>query len=158
MKSIVVDYPNRMITLSSAFERKAFTPGTAEYTQLMQVRADFPDFRLNTRQFKTNTKQDRYKGLTYDYMRWFIGKIEGNNAPAVLEGFELLIDISKGHSTGKRYPEVKQWFLKRYPAFAEFGMTDEQLQEYRANKAALEAAADNVTALPASAAETEKTA
>ena len=65
MKPITVNYPERRITLSSAFERRAFTPGTPEYAQLMEVRHEFPDFRLDTRQFKTNTKQDRYKGLTY---------------------------------------------------------------------------------------------
>ena len=53
MKPIVVDYRNRTISLSSAFEKKAFTPGTAEYAQLQSVRVDFPDFRLSTREFKT---------------------------------------------------------------------------------------------------------
>ncbi len=140
MKNIVVDYREGTIILSSAFERKAFTPGTAEYAQLMEVRHEFPDFRLSTRQFKTNTKQDRYKGLTYDYMRWYIGNVEGDNAPAVLSGLEDLIDISRGHSTCKRYPVVKKWFLNRYPEFAEFGMTDEQVQNYRDEKAKLDAA------------------
>ena len=114
MKALVVDYTNGVISLSSAFEKKAFTPGTTEYAQLMAVRNDFPGFRLATRQFKTNTKQDRYKGLTYDYMRWYITKVETKeNAPAVLAGFEALLDISKCHSTGKRYKEVKTWFFDR---------------------------------------------
>ena len=149
MKPITINYPEHTITLSSAFERKAFTPGTSEYAQLMEVRHEFPDFRLATRQFKTNTAQDRYKGLTYDYMRWYIGKTEGENAASVLIGLEALIDISKGHSTGKRYPTVKKWFLNRYPEFATFGMTEEQIQEYEASKAKLDAAS-NVTQLPAS--------
>ena len=169
MKPITVNYREGTISLSSAFEKRAFTPGTSEYAQLMEVRHDFPDFRLATRQFKTNTKQDHYKGLTYDYMRWFIEKHEGNDAPAVLIGFEAMIDITKGHSEGKRYPEVKTWFLNRYPAFAEFGMTEVQVQKYRAEKAAMEAACaaaktaaaaaeSNVTEFPAApAAELGKT-
>ena len=150
MKNIVVDYHNGKISLSSAFEKKAFTPGTTEYAQLMEVRHEFPDFRLETRQFRTNTTQDRYKGLTYPYMRWYIGEVESKeNAPAVLEGLESLIRISKGHSTNRRYPFVKKWFLNRYPEFAEFGMSEEQIQKYRADKAANEAAkADNLTQLP----------
>ena len=141
MKNIVVDYRNGLITLSSAFERKAFTPGTAEYAQLLEVRHEFPDFRLETRQFKTNTAQDRYKGLTYEYMRWYIGEVESKElAPAVLEGLESMIRNSLGHSTGKRYPTIKKWFLTRYPEFAEFGMSEEQVQKYRDGKAALEAA------------------
>ncbi len=125
----------------------------------MEVRHEFPDFHLDTRQFKTNTKQDRYKGLTYDYMRWFIGKVESEeNAPAVLEGLESLIALSKGHSTCKRYPTVKKWFLNRYPEFAEFGMTEEQLKEYRDSKKPSivpddKGAAGELTELPAHNAE-----
>ena len=158
MKSITVNYSESTIVLSSAFEKKAFTPGTAEYVQLMEVRHEFPNFRLSTRQFKTNTKQDRYKGLTYDYMRWYVRQVEGENAPAVLSGLESLINISKGHSTCKKYPVVKKWFLNRYPEFATFGMTEEQIQEYEASKAKLAAAKSNVTEFPAApAAELGKT-
>lgn len=141
MKALVVDYANGVISLSSAFEKKAFTPGTTEYAQLMAVRNDFPGFRLDTRKFKTNTKQDRYKGLTYDFMRDYIKRVEGDDAPAVLEGLEDLIEISKCHSTCKRYPSVKKWFLERYPDVATFGMTDEELAKWKEKKAA--AAASN---------------
>ena len=166
MKPITVNYSDGKIILSSAFEKKAFTPGTSEYAQLMEVRHEFPDFRLSTRQFKTNTRQDRYKGLTYDYMRWYIKKVEGTNAPTVLKAFDALINISMGHSTCKRYPTVKKWFLNRYPEFAEFGMNDEQIQKYRDEKeklaAAMTAAAaakSNVTEIPAApASNLEKTA
>ena len=136
MKALVVDYANGVISLSSAFEKKAFTPGTSEYAQLMAVRNDFPGFRLATRQFKTNTKQDRYKGLTYNRMREYIKRVEGDDAPAVLEGLEDLIEISKCHSTCKRYPSVKKWFLERYPDVATFGMTDEELAKWKEKKAA----------------------
>lgn len=130
MKPIVVDYRNRAISLSSAFEKKAFTPGTAEYAQLQAVRSDFPDFRLDTREFKTNTKQDRHRGLTYKFMREYITAHE--NAPSpVLEVLEDMIGTSKGHSLGKRYPTIKAWFLNRYPAYAEFGMTADKLAKWR---------------------------
>lgn len=149
MKPITIDILNGKITLSSAFEKKAFTPGTAEYAQLMEVRHEFPSFSLDTRQFKKNTQQERYRGLTYNYMREFIKQTEGENASAVLIGLETLINISKGHSTGKRYPTVKKWFLDRYPEFAEFGMNEEQVQKYRDSKTANEAEkADNLTQLP----------
>jgi len=136
MKALVVDYANGVISLSSAFEKKAFTPGTTEYAQLMAVRNDFPGFRLATRKFKTNTKQDRYKGLTYDYMRWYITKVETKeNAPAVLAGFEALLDMSKCHSTGRRYKEVKTWFFERYPDVKKFGMTEEELAKFEKEEA-----------------------
>lgn len=142
MRNIVVDYKKSVISLSSAFEKRAFIPGTDEYKQLQAVRADFPEFRLVTRQFKTNTKQERYRGLNYDYMRDYISKHEEDPKP-VLAALEEMIGVSKCHSLGKRYPEIKKWFLERYPAVAEFGTSPSKAEE----KA--EETSDNVTNLPA---------
>ena len=122
MKAIVIDYAHSSISLSSAFAKKALIPGTDEYAQLQSVRKDFPDFRLVTRQFKTNTKQEHYRGLTYDYMRDYISKHEEDAKPVLAE-LEKEIGISKCHSLHKRYPTIKAWFLKRYPEIAEFGIT-----------------------------------
>lgn len=133
MKKIVVDYTSKALILSSSFMKKASIFNTAEFDELQEVRRNHPDFTITVRQFKKNTAQDHYKGLTYDKMRERIIAIEGENAPAVLKEFEDLIDISKCHSNGKRYPVIKSWFLNRYSDIAKFGLTDEQ---YEAKKAA----------------------
>ena len=145
MKSIQIDYENSKIIISSAFKKRAFTPGTTEYAQLQDVRRDFAGFTLETRQFKKNTKQERYRGLTYDYMRDYIKQFD-KDPSSMLPIFENMLTVSKGHSDNKRYPIVKQWFLDRYPEFAEFGMNEEQLKKYREEKEA----ANKVTALPTS--------
>jgi hypothetical protein len=108
-------------------------------------------------------KQDRYKGLTYDYMRWYIDKVEGKeNAPAVLAGFDALLDMSKCHSTGRRYATVRDWFFERYPDVKKFGMTEEELAKFekeataKKQKAAAQDASttnakrENVTVFPSS--------
>ena len=41
MTAIKVNYAERKIILSSAFVKKAFVPGTVEYTQLQAVRNDY---------------------------------------------------------------------------------------------------------------------
>ena len=145
MKNMTIDPATSTIALSSAFKKKAFTPGTTEYAEFMAVRREFPDYKLAVREFKTNTKQDRYKGLTYAFMREYIAKVEGENAQPVLDGLDYMIDISKCHSTCKRYPVVKKWFLNRYPDVETFGMTDEELAEWKANKD--EASKSNITKL-----------
>ena len=129
MKAITVNYTEKEIVISSAFKKKCFIPGTHEYDQLQTVRRDFPDFGLVTKEFKKNTKQEHYKGLSYDYMRFYISKVERGNAPAVLEVLENMIDISKCHSQSKRYPTVKTWFLERYPEIAQHGLTEEEIAE-----------------------------
>lgn len=148
MKPMIVDNANRKIILSSAFEKRAFIPGTNEYQQLQAVRRDFDGFELVTRMFRKNTKQDHHKGLTYDFMRAFIQKYEGENASVVLYAFEKMLDISFGHSEGKRYPTIKSWFLDRYPDYAEFGMTEEERKKFRERKASeAQDQGDNTVAL-----------
>ena len=122
MTAIKVNYAERKIILSSAFVKKAFIPGSVEYAQLQSVRNDYPDFALVTRKFKTNTAQEHYRGLTYDYMRDYISSHEADAKPVLAE-LDEMIGISRAHSLNKRYPTIKAWFLGRYPAIAEFGMT-----------------------------------
>lgn len=132
MKAITVNYNNKEIVISSAFAKKCFTPGKHEYDQLQAVRRDFPDFSLEVKEFKKNTKQEHFKGLDYDYMRYYINKVERGNAPAVLVEFEDMVDISKCHSASKRYPVIKSWFLERYPDVAKFGLSEEEIEESKA--------------------------
>ncbi len=67
--------------------------------------------------------------MSYDYMRYYISKVERSNAPAVLEELEHMIDISKCHSLNKRYPAIKSWFLEHYPEIAQHGLTEEEIAE-----------------------------
>jgi diaminopimelate decarboxylase len=48
-----------------------------------------------------------------------------------LDELDEMIGISRAHSLGKRYPTIKAWFLERYPAYAEFGMTADELAKWR---------------------------
>ena len=160
MKTLEILSADRTIIMSSAFEKKARKFGSPEYKMLQEARRDNPGYDEVIRQFKTNTKQDRYAGLTYDYMRWYIPLVESEeDAPAVLAGLEYLINISKSHSKCKRYSTVKSWFLKRYPDVEIFGMDDEKLDEHIAqliekHKQNTETAqADNVVDLPATGTE-----
>ena len=126
MTAIKILYEEKEVVISSSFQKKASTYGTYEYDTLQEVRCSHPDFKITVRQFKTKTSQERYKGLTYDYMRGYITKVEGDNAPAVLNELENLIGISKCHSKGKRYPTIKKWFLDRYPEVAKFGIVEDE--------------------------------
>ena len=159
MTAIRIDYAGRKIVLSSAFEKKAFVPGTNEFAKFMSVRNEFPDFSIVTRQFKKNTKQEHYRGLTYDFMRDYITTHEKDPKP-VLDELEEKIDISKCHSLGYRYPTVKAWFLARYPEIAEFGMSSPKAAAQNTEEAAAQQPDDSnsgkITALhPSDEAEQE---
>ena len=65
---------------------------------------------------------DRYKGLTYDYMReYIILHSSREEEMAAIAEFDNQIHISKCHSNCRRYPVVKAWFLQKYPEVKEFG-------------------------------------
>ena len=142
MTAIKVNYAERKIVLSSAFAKKCFIPGSVEYAQLQAVRADYPDFALVTRKFKTNTAQERYRGLTYEFMHDYVSTHENDPKPVLAE-LDEMIGISKCHSLNKRYPTIKAWFLERYPAIAEFGIKPADRDGSADNEPAL-----NVTELP----------
>ncbi len=126
MTAIKINYEEKEIVISSSFQKKAFTYGTYEYDILQEVRCSHPDFTITVRQFKKKTSQEHYKGLTYNYMRGHIIKVEGENAPNALKELDDLIDISKCHSKGKRYPTIKKWFIDRYPEIAKFGISEDE--------------------------------
>ena len=111
------------IVISKSFAKKAYCFGTPEYEMLQSVRRDYPEFKVVLREIKKNTSVDHYKGLNYEYMKWYIGQYETQEKKELmLNALEEMINISKCHSTGKRYATIRNWFLKTYPAVKEFGM------------------------------------
>ncbi len=143
MTPILIDYDNNAIIVSSSFLKKASVVGSSEYKTLKEVRSSFESFTMIIREFKKNTKQEHYDGLTYEYMRTFIQKYEDKKTvKEVLAEFEKEIDKSRCHSKGKRYPLVKNWFLEHYPEVYTFGKTEEEiaLDAARARKKRAEAA------------------
>ena len=123
-------HKDHVVEMNRFFAKAAENAMSDEYAYLQKVRSDYPTYAVTTRTIKRNGAQEHYKGLTYDFMRWYIQKVEGDNAPAVLKNFDDLIDISKCHSVCKRYPTVKARFLACYPEIAEFGVfvTESQRQ------------------------------
>lgn len=128
--TLKVLHKDQIIQMNRIFAKAAENAMSDEYAYLQKVRSDYPSYAVTTRTIKRNGAQEHYKGLTYDFMRWYIKKVEGDNAAEVLKTFEDLIDISKCHSTSKRYPTIKARFLACYPEIANFSVfvTESQRQ------------------------------
>ena len=128
--TLKVLHKDQIIQMNRIFAKAAENAMSDEYAYLQKVRSDYPTYAVTTRTIKRNGSQEHYKGLTYDFMRWYIQKVEGDNAAEVLKTFEDLIDISKCHSVSKRYPTIKARFLACYPEIADFGVfvTESQRQ------------------------------
>lgn len=131
-----IDYIAKEIILYKWFAKKAKYKDSPEYHKLMEVVRDFPTYTIRIREdIKVNPSQEHYNGLNYDYMESYILKYESNDTVAeVMAEYENLKDISKCHSTGRRYSTLKKWFLKKYPEIAQFGMPELSEEETQENE------------------------
>ena len=140
--TLKIDFDEKLIIMDRTFAKNVTNTASAEYAHLQEVRKDYPKFTVVTRQIKKNPNKESYKGLTYEYMRFYIFTHEtAENRKKVLADFEELVLISQCHSQSKRYPVIKNWFLDKYPEIKEFGMPKEE---------------NKVTDLPASTQELKK--
>ena len=116
-----IDFVEGKIIVSKKFLREAGTINTAAYSELVQIRKDYPDFTIAPRQIAKRENKMTYGKLTYKAMAEFIEAQEEEQSAAVLKEFERMQQLSKAHNG--QYAFVKSWFLKRYQDV--FGQDDE---------------------------------
>lgn len=104
--------------------------GTTEYKQLQEARRDNPGFKVVTISRKANTKKESYKGLTYGYMEMYIQKHD-DEEQSIMAEYMMLRGLSEeaeeALAESFTYQEMKDWFLKKFPAIAEFHKKREAL-------------------------------
>ena len=121
-----LDHSNSSIVMDRTFAKKSEVVGSREYLLLQDCRRDYPFYTVIRRTIHKKPDQEHYRGLTYDYMRNYINKYDTENKEANLAILEEMIDISKCHSTCKRYPVIKQWFLDTYEDVKKFGIPEDE--------------------------------
>ena len=123
MAKIRVLYAEKQIVLSRSFAKSAEVVGSPEYLELQDCREKHPDFKVVSREFKKNSQQERYKGLTYEYMVDYIIRHEQpEKKEEMLRKLSILRQDVEGLSKGHRYPIIKRWFLMSYPEITTLGM------------------------------------
>ena len=104
--------------------------GTTEYKQLQEARRDNPGFKVVTITRKTTAKKESYKGLTYGYMETYIQKHD-DEENSIMAEYMMLRGLSEeaeeALAESFTYQEMKEWFLKKFPAIAEFHKKREAL-------------------------------
>ncbi len=108
--------------------------GTREYKALQEARKDYPGFKVVTITRKSTTKKESCKGLTYEYMEKYIEKHD-DEKKSIMAEYEMLRGLTEeaeeALAESISYQEMKEWFLKKFPAINEF---------HKARAAALERA------------------
>ena len=125
--TLKLDHAKRIIVMDRTFAKFAANTMSTEYAHLQAVRQDYPNYTVTQRQIKRNKTKESYRGLTYEYMEDYI-KTHGSKEECAknLAEFKEKKLISLCHSTSRRYPTIKKWFLAKYPEVMEFGMPDEE--------------------------------
>lgn len=130
--TLKLDHKNGLIVMDRVFAKKSENTMSNEYAHLQNVRRDYPTYTVVRHTIKKNTSKETYKGLTYDFMRYYISKYEPKETKdAVKKELEDLIEISQCHAKARRYPTIKNWFLTKYPNVLMFGMTEAELTAYQ---------------------------
>lgn len=106
------DLTENTIFVSKSFKKKACTPGTPEYTILLNMQKDRPSAKIDT--IPTKKKENTYKHLTYDAMKEYVLDEFGKDSIQMKAIEKALADAEKKRI---RYAKVKQWFLQNFPNY-----------------------------------------
>lgn len=118
-----INQKNHAIEMTKKFAKAATKFGSDEYKQLQEARRDYPNFRVVTVSRKPDNKKDQYKGLTYEYMERYIQKHDDEQKSIMAEYLTLrgkTAQAEEALAESFSYLEMREWFLKKFPAIAQF--------------------------------------
>ena len=118
--TLKINHENRTLVMDRTFAKAASFVGSNEYNLLQDARRDYPSYQVTLRSIKKKEDKESYRGLTYQYMENYIAT-HANAARIMAEDKELRLQ-AECHSI--RYPNIKKWFLAKYPEIAQFGVTE----------------------------------
>ena len=125
-----INQKNQTIEMSKKFAKAAEKFGSEEYKQLQEARRDYPSFKVVTVSRKASGQKESYKGLTYSYMENYI-KTHDDEKKSIMSEYEMLRGLSQEAQEALAEPcsynEMKEWFLKKFSAIAEFHKKREML-------------------------------
>lgn len=144
MNNITVNAANNTIELSKKFAKAASRYGTEEYRMLQEVRRDYPGFEVVEATKKAKAAKDPYKKLNFEFMEKYI-KAHDNEEKSIMKQYLDLRGMSpeaiENGAASKSLPEVRKWFLNKYPQIKAYHEKREQeLEKLKTEKEAERAA------------------
>ena len=128
MSTITINNKNKTLEMTKKFASAAKRFGTEEYAQLQTARKDYPTYREIT-VTRRRKPAIRFKGLTYEYMERYI-KSHDEDGKIMAEFLDLRAksdEAKEVNAESLSYQEIKGWFLKTYPAVADFQKKRDEL-------------------------------
>ena len=118
-RGYAINHPEKTITLTKAYAKRANTPGTKEFRELAQFHKNYPDYDIVMRTATPNENKERHTGLSVARMEVIIKQMvkEEEAQEKALAEYNEAKDFYKG--TKGYYGKIKAWFLKNYEGYAE---------------------------------------
>ena len=112
----------KKIEMSKTEAKAAGKLNSEKFNELHTLRTMYPAFEIEIKASSAKKKTD-YKGLTYDYMMKYI-EAHDDEEKSIMAEFEMLRATSdeakEALAESASYKEIKEWFLKKFPAIAKF--------------------------------------
>ena len=112
----------KKIEMSKTEAKAAGKLNSEKFNELHTLRTMYPSFEIEIKASSAKKKTD-YKGLTYDYMTKYI-EAHDDEEKSIMTEFEMLRATSdeakEALAESASYKEIKEWFLKKFPAIAKF--------------------------------------
>ena len=112
----------KKIEMTKTEAKAAGKINSEKFNELHTLRTMYPTFEIEIKASSAKKKTD-YKGLTYDYMMKYI-EAHDDEEKSIMTEFEMLRATSdeakEALAESASYKEIKEWFLKKFPAIAKF--------------------------------------
>ena len=125
MNTMKINEKKFTIEVTKSFAQKASRVDSPEYYELLEVRHNFPKFKVVVNQTKS---KDSFKGLTYEYMKKYIQTHDdekGSNMAVFKELRGKSEEADDAQADSMSYGEIKMWFLDTYPEIKSFQQSRE---------------------------------
>ena len=110
-----IDRDNGLIIMDRTFSAKSSIVGSREYEMLTACCQANPTFTVVRRHINKNNDQERYKGLTIDFMEKYIESHSTNKDEDLKALRQMTGRVNEGELENKKnYPDIKKWFLAKF--------------------------------------------
>jgi hypothetical protein len=119
---MTINYASMTIEMTKTESKAAGKVGTEAFKEMLSLMQQFPNYKILVVTRATTKKSCDYKGLTYDYMEKYIQAHDEDQS--IMKEYQMLRGLTSeaqdALADSCTYQEIKNWFLSKFPAIAEF--------------------------------------
>ena len=112
VKGLLVDYINETINVTKKFLEKAGKFGTAEQKAMVEVKREFPDFKIVV--VESSSKKESYGNLTVERMIAYVELKDSDNTDSFKRDVKVYVDENTSKLIKGKYATIKRLFLAKY--------------------------------------------